>query len=199
MTSPELNQPASPSSPPSTPTFQAPASSRLPRLGVRTPQTRSTSTSPDGPADSPSYVPAPDPVDNGPAGPTSTPSASERQTEFKIDSSVVEVISSGAVEALTSYAHQFLARTQAEREAGLWLADDADHKNIGVPLARFAERQAGPLAPNPDIADLIAAGLGLAAYAIKNGLKALGIRRAAKKLGDSLPDLVEHPDQPAAA
>ena len=65
-----------------------------------------------------------------------------------------------------SMAHQYLARDDASRAVGLYLVDDETAEQIGDPLSRIAARHAGPMgaAANPDVADGIAAMLGVAKF-----------------------------------
>lgn len=69
-------------------------------------------------------------------------------------------------------ANQYLARTEAQRELELYLADDQDAENIGDPLARIVGRREGLGQVSPDTADLMAAMMGLAGYATKQIQKA---------------------------
>jgi hypothetical protein len=168
---------------------------------VRRPQTPSTPTSLAGLGGLLGSGTGHDPID-GPAGPTNTHSGSaDKGAKVHLDSSVVEDLTAGAVQGLGEWLHTWLARTEAEKEAGVWLASASDEKNIGEPLARLAKRNAGPIAPNRDMADLITAGVGLAAYGLKNARKAWSIRRAAKKAQAALPELPDNPggDEQAAA
>lgn len=65
-------------------------------------------------------------------------------------------------------AHSVLARTEGQREAGLYLTDPEDAERIGDPLARIAARHEGVAGKvNPDTADLLAAMVGLTRYATK--------------------------------
>lgn len=64
-------------------------------------------------------------------------------------------------------AHTYLAKTQGQIEAGLYLADEDDAAHIGDPLARIAQRREGIGQVSPDAADLMAAMMGLAGFASK--------------------------------
>lgn len=67
-----------------------------------------------------------------------------------------------------SVANGVLARDQASQQLGLYLADEDDAKAIGDPLAEIAHRRGGiGAAGNPDVADAIAALVGLALYGAK--------------------------------
>jgi hypothetical protein len=65
-------------------------------------------------------------------------------------------------------AHTVLARDEVAQAHGVYLADDDDAEAIGDPLASIAQRRGGlGAAGNPDIADAIAALIGLALYGTK--------------------------------
>lgn len=71
-----------------------------------------------------------------------------------------------AVKIAGSMAHQYLARDEAARAVGLYLIDDETAGQIGDPLARIAARHGGSAGAvaNPDVADGIAAMLGVAKF-----------------------------------
>jgi hypothetical protein len=74
-----------------------------------------------------------------------------------------------AVKIAGSMAHQYLARDEAAKAVGLFLVDDETAEQIGDPLARIMARHApidGGIA-NPDVADGIAAMLGVANFVSK--------------------------------
>jgi hypothetical protein len=76
-------------------------------------------------------------------------------------------------------AHELLVHDEAGAAVGLYLADDDDAEAIGDPLANIAYRRGGLGAvANPDLADALAAMVGLALYAMKQ----LQRRRLAKQL-----------------
>lgn len=67
-----------------------------------------------------------------------------------------------------SIAHTALARDEIAQLHGLYLADDDDAEAIGDPIASIAQRRGGlGAAGNPDLADAIAALIGLALYGTK--------------------------------
>lgn len=91
---------------------------------------------------------------------TSRPAALSKRT-------LREAVRRGVLMAGT-VAHSVLARQPAEQAVGLYLADDDDAKAIGDPLADIAHRRGGiGAAGNPDVADAIAALIGLALYGAK--------------------------------
>lgn len=97
---------------------------------------------------------------------TSSPASS---SEKKVPNPLVgnalrDTFRSGVIIA-SAQAHNYLARTQAQREAQLYLANDQDAASIGDPLSRIAARREGLGKVNPDTADLMAAMMGLAGYA----------------------------------
>jgi hypothetical protein len=71
-----------------------------------------------------------------------------------------------AVKIAGAMTHQYLARDESARAVGLYLVDDETAAQIGDPLARIAARHAGPAGAiaNPDVADGIAAMLGVAKF-----------------------------------
>lgn len=67
-----------------------------------------------------------------------------------------------------SIAHQVLARQEAQQRVGLYLADEDDAQAIGDPVTNIVHRHGGiGAAGNPDLADAIAAMIGLALYGTK--------------------------------
>jgi hypothetical protein len=74
-----------------------------------------------------------------------------------------------AVKVASGVAHQYLARDEAAQAVGLYLADDDDAEAIGDPLARIVARHSGDSGAmaNPDVADGIAAMLGMAGFISK--------------------------------
>jgi hypothetical protein len=71
-----------------------------------------------------------------------------------------------AVKIAGSMAHQYLARDEAAKAVGLYLVDDEVAEQIGDPLSRIMARHSpadGAMA-NPDVADGIAAMLGVANF-----------------------------------
>jgi hypothetical protein len=69
----------------------------------------------------------------------------------------------------TTIAHRVAAKTEGQRAAGLYLADDEDAEAISDPLADIAGRRGGVAgkALSPDAADAVRAMVGLAGYMSK--------------------------------
>jgi len=123
------------------------------------------------------YVP--DPVASG-TTPSSEPS--EPAAAVKLNSGALGELARGLVLTASMYLHSVLARTDAEKAGQVWIADDEDQAQIGDPLAGVVQRKgvaAGVV--NRDMAAVIEAGIGVAAYAVKNVKKMLAARRLAKQ------------------
>lgn len=71
-----------------------------------------------------------------------------------------------AVQMAGAMAHQYLARDEAAQTVGLYLVDDEQARAIADPLARIAARHApaDSAVNNPDVADGLAAMMGLADF-----------------------------------
>lgn len=105
-----------------------------------------------------------DPLEQSDAPPTSSKASSVSATSKRAvrDAARQAVLMAGGV------AHQVLARDEAARTVDLYLADEADAEAIGDPVANMVNRRGGiGAAGNPDLADAIAALIGLALYVIK--------------------------------
>ncbi len=103
-----------------------------------------------------------------PSGPAATgsPASATRVANPLVGTALRDTFRNGVIIA-SHQAHSFLARTQGQVEAQLYLADDQDAANIGDPLARITARREGLGQVSPDTADLMAAMMGLAGYASK--------------------------------
>jgi hypothetical protein len=117
----------------------------------------------------------------GQSASTATPSSADGPAKVKIEKAVFKEVCRGAVVTITELVHDNLARTEAAKAAGIWLADEKDEKGIGDPLARIAERHADPIAGTPDLADLIAAAIAGIVYGSKNIRKLLKVRRELRR------------------
>jgi len=109
-------------------------------------------------------------------------------------------ISSGLVKAGSVWVHRILAVSDAARESGVWIAEDSEAEAIGTPLAAIAARRGAPGGvASPDVADLIAAGVALAAYVLRSAILALDIRRATRRARRDGTMLVPEPAEDPAA
>lgn len=88
-------------------------------------------------------------------------------------SSAEPLLSKGAIEDVAhelvigagEMLNQTFARDGASQQVGMWLTDDHDAENIGTPLARIVNRhETLGAVGNPDVADAIAAGVGVGVY-----------------------------------
>ncbi len=102
--------------------------------------------------------------------PTSSPASSADPASVRpLTQKAQQAAARQAVKIAGSMAHQYLARDEAAQAVGLFLVDDESAEQIGDPLARIMARHApvdGALA-NPDVADGIAAMLGVANFVRK--------------------------------
>lgn len=157
-----------------------------PPLGVR-PPTRSMSTASE-PAPSPvsESAAASDPLDAGPSN-TDTLSGSEPGEPLRLKKRPLAEVLRGLVLSGSEAAHQALARTEAEQEMGLWLMQSEEEAaGIADPLANIAQRHAGGSLVNPDMNDMIAAGIAFAGYLIGNAVAAFRVRRAMRRMRSAI-------------
>jgi hypothetical protein len=126
------------------------------------------------PADLPSLDEAPDPwsssteTSDAAADPAPSPdptSSRASSAEQLLSKETIRELAHDLVIGAGEAAHERFARDDAARQVGLWLTDDADAENIGDPLVRIVARR-DPLgaAGNPDVADAIAAAVGVAVF-----------------------------------
>jgi hypothetical protein len=144
----------------------------------------------EAPASGPDYDEASDPSESraGTSSRASTPDAEP-------SAGLQEFARNGIIIA-TAQAHQYLgARTEGMRAVELYQADQDDAANIGDPLVRIAERRDGVGEMSPDSKDLLAAMMGLAAYASKQVQKAT----VAKKIDARIAGGLEQPAADAGA
>jgi hypothetical protein len=141
----------------------------------------------------PTDVPAGVAVD--PIEATGSTRSSDPTVAVKIDKNSIAEIARNAVLVASKFVHDALSRTDEEREQDVWIAEPKDQSQIGDPLASVAARHGAPAsAVNPDVADLIAAGIGLVAYLAKNAAKAWTIRRGRRRLA-AVDPITEHPEE----
>lgn len=187
---------SSPSPSPSAPS--APAGVRAPLLGIRTPRfqpatfptpsspTSGTAAEPAEPSSGTAGAPPSDPLEAAtgtrsyPDDPAAEPDAG---VPLKLARRPLEDVIRGLVLGAGVAAHHQLTRTDAERDAGLYLMDEDEAAAIGDPLAKIAGRRAGGQLVNPDAGDLIAAGIAAATYLIRNAVQSFRIRRALRAAG----------------
>lgn len=194
MTTPAPEHATTTAASPSPPTFLPPSPTTpqgvtAPILGVRRPMTPSTPSAPAAPEpgrDASAAAAPSDPLDS----PGSTPWASEpapaddpELAPLKIGKKPLADVARGLVLGASEVIHQTLARSEAERTAGVWLMDEPEAAGIADPLARIANRRSGGQLVNPDMGDLVAAAVAAASYAISNAVQAFRIRRAIRKAG----------------
>ena len=170
--------PADSTSAPTPPQFTSPSQGvTAPGLTVRSTPSATTGNPSDGSHD---YANAaePDPLDR-----TGTPSASDRPdaAALKLGKRELKDVFRGLVLGASHAVHTALARTEIEQQAGVWLmGDENEAGTVADPLASMAGRHAGGAAVSSDTADLIAAGVAVAGYVIRNVIKAFALRRALK-------------------
>lgn len=164
----------------------SPAPLTVPPLRVSSP-TPSTATGTDLPTGGGSV----DPLDAAATGNT----RSSEPVAVKVDKSSISEIARNAVLVASKFVHDRLARTEEERAADVWIAEQRDQAQIGDPLASIAARHGAPAsAVSPDVAELIAAGIGLVAYFAKNAAKAWEIRRGRRRLA-AVDPINENPQE----
>lgn len=170
--------------------FRQPEEPETPEPTIPSPAASPEETEPAAAASEPAseYDELPDPTDS-PAGTSSRASTPESEP-----SAGLTEFGRNAVIIATAQAHQYLgARTEGMRAVELYQADQDDAANIADPLVRIAERRDGVGEMSPDSKDLLAAMMGIAAYASKQVQKAA----VAKKLDARLAGGLEHPQDPA--
>lgn len=131
------------------------------------------SPNPDGADSSAGAEPPPDPIGNGP-----TPSASDKPagTPLSLKDMARGLVLGGSVRL-----GQILGKGD-EVAAEQWVATSKEQGAIGDPLARVAGRHVSASAGNPDIADLIVAGIAAISYAIRAVTGMWNLKRARKTI-----------------
>lgn len=187
MTTPaQETTPAASSSPTSTP--DSPTPLRVPRLGIRhpspTPSTPTPGAEPGSPSGSASAdaPPPSDPLDTDTGTRSSADQPGPDAVPLKFGKGELRAPLRGAVLTAATVLHKALARNEYEVRAGVWLMDGEDEAApIADPLAAIAQRRAGGSVFEPDVADLIKAGLAAAGYIAKNVVKTWQIRTALRR------------------
>lgn len=107
------------------------------------------------------------PSDPSEAGPRSSTGSSAKAPSTASKRALRDAVRAGVM-ITGSLANEFLARDQATATVGLYRTDEQDAEAIGDPIASIVNRHGGiGTAGNPDLADAIAALIGLALYARK--------------------------------
>lgn len=97
------------------------------------------------------------------------------------DRKAIEEAAAAAVLTVTTLVHQRVAGDDpAAVELGVFLADEQDVAGISKPAAALVARRSSGLGGNPDLSDVIALGIAVAGYAVKqfSKLRALRLYRA---------------------
>jgi hypothetical protein len=171
-------------------------------IGFRSPEPGEEETTPAQPGTIPS--PASSPESSGEHEPASVPdydeasdpsdsreSTSSRGStpDAEPSAGLTEFARNGVILA-TDQAHQtFGSATPGMRAVELYRADEQDAANIADPLVRIAERRDGVGEMSPDSKDLLAAMMGIAAYATKQ----VNRRADAKRIDARLAGGLEQP------
>lgn len=171
MTSPAASPPVngSPRRPSGGLTFSSPSTDEWGELTgeeITELTTGEPSSSPLGGSPSGSDASSDEPDEELDSDPTSSRSSSGGDSVRPLSAKAQRLAARQAVKIAGSVAHQYLARDAAAQAVGLYLVDDETAEQIGDPLARIAARHAGPAGAvaNPDVADGIAAMLGVAKF-----------------------------------
>lgn len=170
-----------------------------PPLGVR--PTPSPTTSTDQPSATGSEHaaagPPSDPLDEtGTTRSASEPPPADAEP-LKLGRNELRDTARGLVLAAALGLHHVLARYPAEQEAGLWvMADEHEAAGIADPLASIARRYSGGALVDATTSDLIRAGIAAAGYVAKNGVQAVRIRLALRRVRRA--GLNIEPEEPAA-
>lgn len=128
---------------------------------------------------SPSDDPSPDhlrsPSPDDPAGGSldfgsQAPSTSSKSLSSAARRRVFRRMAADVVAIAGAGVNGLLSRHPVERDAGVWLPDDDDVKDISEPVANIANRRVstGGGADSPDAADLFSLGLALVGYVVKS-------------------------------
>lgn len=123
----------------------------------------------------------PDPLDESPA--TDTRSASEPVKPLVVSGRPLRDVARGIVIGLGKVAHMRLARTEAERDAGLWKFETKkDAGEIADPTVSIVERHIGIAKVPEDLADGVAAIVAFLGYVLDNALESMELRRAERRM-----------------
>lgn len=178
----------SPTTPPSPSTSTPPAAVTAPGLRVAQPPTSQPSTP--QPAARPAAVDTapldPDPVDS-----TRSPAGTDTATAVPISKKTIGAFLRDAVGAVGDLAHERFASSPEADAAELWIVTDDDKAQIADPIAAVAASHGIKTMGGSDMANLVAAGIGLAVYVGRNLFAAVAIRlgraRARRAAAATLP------------
>ena len=122
--------------------------------------------------------PSGDPGDVDPTSWETSPAAGDKPAAL-LSKAQMRATARTAVTIGTGMAHTVAAKTPAQKQLGLYLADDDDAKAIGEPLADIAYRRGDVLGGklNPDANDLLRSMMGVAGYFAKQVAKIGEVRR----------------------
>jgi hypothetical protein len=181
---------SSPTTPPtpessSSPTFISPITA--PGLRMKRPSPDSNPTPSAEANQAPPPPPLPDPIDtrsgDKPASPILTALAGGTSPWRKL--------TRGAVAAGSAFVHDRIAVSETEIREAHWVATSSEQAQIGDPLASILERHGVPTGDNQDMNDLIAAGLGLVGYLMKNIAKTVMARLAERRARRNAQPIVD--------
>ena len=160
----------------SSPTFISPVTAPGLRIKSRSPEPTPT-PSPE-PSQEPPRPPQPDPIDTQSGD---RPQPSPVAAAIAGGTSVWRKMTRALVAGGSAFVHDRIAVTETEIREGHWVATASEQAQIGDPLAAILERHGVPTGENQDQNDLIAAGLGLLGYLMKNVARTLLARLAARR------------------
>lgn len=142
-----------------------------------------------------SSSPSPDPIDAAGSIPSGEADDATRKTAVKVSSNAWAEIIRGLIAAIGLIMNSRLSGSELEQSQGVWITTDEDEKQIADPLASIVGRRTGTAGvDNPDLADLIASGVGTAGYLIANVTRSVRLRFALRRAGRGTP-----PVEPAPA
>lgn len=112
-----------------------------------------------------------------PAGANPSRKSGASRASSLADRKAIEEAAAAAVLTVTTLVHQRVAGDDpAAVELGVFLADDQDVAGISKPAAALVARRSAGLGGNPDLNDVIALGIAVAGYAVKQFSKLRALR-----------------------
>lgn len=193
MTTPAVDDKTTPEDSPSSPSA-GPSSTRRPKvtaptLGVgpivnpipsMTPGNGEAGSHDSGPSEAPA-----DPLDDLESSDTRSESDRRRSRPkpLKVGKKSVSEVLRGAAIGTGIFLNRRLSRSEIEAQQGVWLMDEDSAGDIADPIAAIANRRLGAAGViDPDIGDLISAGLAAVAYLVQNSIQAFLLRRAFRNM-----------------